>query len=228
MAKAIIGMPSGRGDVRVEVMASVINTIKELGRLGIEADFVCVSYAEPSVARNRLATYFLGTDADLLIMQDDDVAILHTIVRRIVEFDARMVGIYLPQRRLDLTKFGEHVKSGLPVRTAVHAAAPLIGPPTEQDNCIMEVDKIGGGFLVMKRDVFAAIDQTGLASTYEFGVPGSTTSYKGYFNNVIEEGGSNYLGEDYSFCWRFKKAGGRIFAYKGPGITHYGIFGFES
>lgn len=226
--KAIIGMPSGRGDVRVEVMSSIIHMIKEMDKLDIETEFVCVSYAEPSVARNRLVKYFLDDSADLLIMQDDDVAIVPTIVKRILEFDAPMVGIYLPQRRLNLKQFTGHVRSGLSARAAAHATSPPIRPTTEQDNCILEVDKIGGGFLALKREAFQLIDQAGQVTEYAFGLPGSQSTYKGYFNNVIEEGGANYLGEDYSFCWRYKKAGGRIFAYKGPGITHYGIFGFES
>jgi GT2 family glycosyltransferase len=206
----------------------VINTIKELDRLGIDSEFVCVSYAEPSVARNRMVKFFLDTDSDLLIMQDDDVAIAPTIVRRILEFDEAMVGIYLPQRRLDLKRYADHVRAGLPPRAAAHATAPLIGPDTEQDNCILEVDKIGGGFLAIRREAFRQIDRADLAKEYAFGLPGAQTTYKGYFNNLIEEDGASYLGEDYSFCWRYKKAGGRIFAYKGPGITHYGIFGFES
>ena len=226
--KAIIGMPSGRGDVRVEVMASVIDTMKELSGSGIEADFVAVSYAEPAVARNRLAAYFLDGEADLLIMQDDDVAIAPAIVKRIVEVDRPMVGIYLPQRRLDLDAYAGHAKAGMAPRAARHATVPLIGPPTGQDNCILEVDRIGGGFLFLKRDVFRQIDRSGQVKAYAFGLPSAQSRLTGYFNNIVGEDGASYLGEDYSFCQRYKAAGGRIFAYKGPGITHYGVFGFES
>ena len=109
-----------------------------------------------------------------------------------------------------------------------HATAPLIGPPTGQDNCILEVDRIGGGFLLLKREVFQQIDRSGQVKAYGFGLPSAQSELKGYFNNIIGEDGTSYLGEDYSFCHRYKTAGGRIFAYKGPGITHYGVFGFDS
>lgn len=226
--KAIIGMPSGRGDVRVEVMASVIDCMKELARIGIEADFVAVSYAEPAVARNRLAAYFLKSGADLLIMQDDDVAIRPAIVKRMIEVDRPMVGVYLPQRRMDLERYAGHARAGLSPRAARHATSPLIGPATEQDNCILEVDKIGGGFLILKREVFELIDRSGQVKAFGFGLPGDQSHLTGYFNNIVDQEGTSYLGEDYSFCRRYAKAGGRIFAYKGPGVTHHGSFGFES
>ena len=87
---------------------------------------------------------------------------------------------------------------------------------------------ISRGCLFLKREVFQQIDRSGQVKAYAFGLPSAQSELKGYFNNIVGDDGTSYLGEDYSFCQRYKAAGGRIFAYKGPGITHYGVFGFDS
>ncbi len=228
MQKAIIAMPSARGDIRVEAMASVINNISVLREMDITAEFVCVTYAEASVARNRLAAAFLNTNADWIIMQDDDVSIDTSIVKRIFAFEQDFIGVFLPQRQLNLDKFAGHIKSGLSVREARIRAAKNVGLGENQsmDNSIYEVNSIGGGFLVLHRRVFQKILKHGSTGSFQFNTPSESTDIYGFFNNITNDG--SFIGEDYSFCERYKKAGGKIFAYNGPGITHHGSYGFSS
>lgn len=231
--KFLLGMPTGRALVHTDAMKSVINALSVISRRGATATFATVSYAEPSVARNVLAGRFLDSDADILIMQDDDVAIHPDVLGAILDRDAPFTGVFLPQRQLDMTAFVAGLRDGLSERAARRAAAPMVGPnlgsdtPHEDENRIVPVPWIGAGFLVLQRAVFEAIDRTGQCPRYRFEVPGRQQMLTGYFDNLADTDGTR-LGEDISFCRRYTDTGGKVFAYHGQGITHYGMTGFPS
>lgn len=224
--EAVISMPSVRGDVRIETMTSVITTMNVLRDWGIDACFAWQTFAEASVARNLLAWNFLNSPADLLIMQDDDIAVAPEVVDRMLRAGHPMTGVYAPRRGLDLAEFAEHVRRGLSVREACHATAPLIGPDTDVDDAIVEVEYIGGGFLCIHRAVFEAIEVAGLAPPFEYGVPGGAMTFRGFFNSVSTE--TQMLSEDYAFCQRYRQAGGAIHAYRGEGVSHFGVREYHS
>ena len=226
--KAVLAMPSGRGDVRIETMGSVVRTIQHLKEENIDVTFMSVTYAEPAMARNRIAASFLDSDADVLMMLDDDVSIHPTLVLQLLRLNKPFIGVYLPQRQLSLDAFAEHVRSGKDVRAARLAAAPPVGPSTDADGGAFEVSHISGGFLMLRRSVFELIDAAGLSSPIRLTLPGGSHHVGGYFSNISEPDQGVFLSEDYSFCRRYTEAGGKIIAYKGPGVTHHGAFAFES
>ena len=224
--RALIAMPSVRGAVCIQTMHTVINMIETLREAGVTAGFAWQTYAEVSTARNMLTQVFLDSDAELLIFIDDDMAIETPVVRRLLAADKPLLGVYAPPRGLDLERFADFIQQGVPTRQARHAATPLIGPPTHADDAIVEVDHIGGGVLFIRREVFGALDRAGLAPAYDHSSPGSSTTFRGYFNPVVTD--QQMTGEDFAFCQRYRKTGGRIYAYKGEGISHFGMMRFES
>ncbi len=224
--RALIAMPSVRGAVCIQTMHTVINMIETLRENGVDAGFAWQTYAEVHTARNMLTQAFLDSGADLLIFIDDDMAIESHVVRRLLGAGLPLVGVYAPPRGLDLQRFADYIQEGFSVREACHAAAPLIGPQTRADDAIVEVDYIGGGVLFIRREVFATLDQAGLAPAYEHSSPAGATSFRGYFNPVVTD--QQLTGEDFAFCQRYRQAGGRIYAYKGEGVSHFGMMRFDS
>ena len=224
--RALIAMPSVRGAVCIQTMHTVINMIDTLRAAGIDAGFAWQTYAEVHTARNMLAQSFMDSGADLLIFIDDDMAIESRVVRILLAADKPLLGVYAPPRGLDLDRFADFIQQGFSVREACHAAAPLIGPKTPVDDAIVEVDHIGGGVLFIRREVFETLETAGLAPAYEHSSPAGAASFRGYFNPVVTD--RELTGEDFAFCQRYRRAGGRIYAYKGEGVSHFGMMRFDS
>jgi hypothetical protein len=106
-----------------------IMAIKDLiSDMGGEADFMSVAYAEPALARNIMAHHFLKSDADTLIMYDDDVRIEWRIVKRMIEYERPFVGVFLPQRKMDIERYANFVRAGLSNAEAREEVAPMVGP----------------------------------------------------------------------------------------------------
>jgi hypothetical protein len=226
--KAVIGVPTGRGVIRAETMLSLFETNGVLRRNGYSPDWLSIAFAEPAMARNFLAHEFLKREADLLIMQDDDVAVSTNIVQRMLDLGKEFTGVYLPQRKLDFAVYSDNLREGMPSRQAQLKANPPIGEPMETDNAIVRTGPISAGFLMLRRAVFARIDDGVGALEFIQRLPGGEYRLKGYFNNIQNEQTGRFISEDISFCERYLNSGGEIFAYKGPGITHYGAIGFHS
>jgi hypothetical protein len=226
--KALIGVPTGRGEVRSEMMISLFETDALLRERGYDTDLIFMAFAEPSLARNMIAQQFLATDADILVMQDDDVSVSNNVVQRIIELGKEFTGIYLPQRKLNFRMYASYVQAGMGARQALQAANPPIGRPVDIDNTIIRTDLVSAGFLVLHRSVFSQIDDGFGANAYVHHAIDGDIELKGYFDNITDEDSGCLLSEDFSFCRRYLNSGGEIFAYKGPGITHYGVIGFDS
>ncbi len=224
--EAVIAMPSVRGDVRIETMTSVITTMDVLRASGIRSSLAWQTFAEAPVARNILTYNFMNSSADILIMQDDDIGIAPMVVERMLGAGYPMMGVYAPPRGLDLDRFADYVRQGMSVREACHATAPLIGPATDIDHAFVEVDYIGGGFLFMHRSVFETIEAAGLARPFDYNVPGGKMTFRSFFNNIATD--TQMLSEDYAFCQRYREAGGTIHAYRGEGVSHYGVREYRS
>ena len=224
--QALVAMPSVRGQVCIQTMHTVINMMETLRNAGVNAGFAWQTYAEVHTARNMLTNVFMNSSADLLVFIDDDMAIETHVVERLLAADKPMVGVYAPPRGLDLDRFADYIQEGYTVRDARHAVAPLIGPQTPADHAMVEVDHIGGGVLFIRREVFETLDSAGLAPGYEHSSPGGVTSFRGYFNPVVTD--QEMTGEDFAFCQRYRQAGGRIYAYKGEGVSHFGMMRFDS
>ena len=83
---------------------------------------------------------------------------------------------------------------------------------------LIETDGVPGGFMRLKRSVIEK-----MISAY----PEQKANYKGLdlyllFENIILSDGTP-LGEDYAFCERWRRIGGKIFIYPDMGFVHEGV-----
>jgi len=210
------------------MMISLFETDALLHERGYDTELVFMAFAEPSLARNMIAQQFLKSDAELLIMQDDDVAVATNVVQRILELGKPFTGVYLPQRKLNFHMYASYIQAGIGARQAMQTANPPIGRPVDIDNAIIRTGHVAAGFLMLHRSVFSQIDAGFGVNAYVHHAIDGDIDMKGYFDNITDEETGCLLSEDFSFCRRYINSGGEIFAYKGPGITHYGVIGFDS
>lgn len=175
------------------------------------------------VCRNIIVNQFLDTDCQWLLMMDSDVLPKPTILDVVAiaaEADLPMIGfptpIYQSNRRMVEWNFGyinstEVDEYGLPL-TRIFNRADWFDPKINHVKINMEdgshrapivqIDRIGTGCVLIRRDVLEAIKQP----CFEF---------------LKRADGSTRQGEDYNFCDKVRAAGFTIWADLGNICEHY-------
>ena len=130
--------------------------------------------------RNVIVTEFLKTDNDYLLMIDSDVVPVSNVLE-LANFDVGIVSGYVKAY-----KNGETIPIGMKkVKGGYKVKSPLkVG--------MNEVDAVGTGCLMVKREVFEKMD-------------------KPYFRFQYDENGFLSNGEDFHFCEKAKQLGYKIY-----------------
>ena len=228
----MIGVPSARGVISSNTVNTIVSLCRILSNMKVQYKFICVSHADVSVARNTLAAAFLSGPCDVFIGIDDDVGVSEELLIKFVNLQYNFLGVYLPQRSLDLSRFEQAVLAGRRGRAAQYEAAPYVpSSPNESADALLKgdirkVERIGTGFYIMRRSVLEAMIKNDLVIREAVNQANFSGVQYGFFNNISNNEG--YLSEDYSFCERVRQAGFDIHAYAGPGISHTGSMTFYS
>ena len=151
---------------------------------------------------NTAATHFMFIDADIRFQPEAIFQMLAT--------DKDVIG-------------GLYPKKALPISYVIN-----VKPGTVIINDIFPVDTMGTGFMMFKRHVYEKlcaahpeakyVDDVGLGKQYE------PTMYA-IFDCEIDEKG-HYLSEDWTFCRRWAKLGGEIYAHAKVLLNHSGHYEF--
>jgi hypothetical protein len=149
---------------------------------------------------NAHATHFMFIDADIRFEPE---GILNMLVA-----DKDVIGGLYPLKRL-------------PITYVVNARAD-----GQAQGDLHEVDTIGTGFLLMKRNaierMIAAYPETKYVDDTDFGKQFEPHMYA-LFDCEIDERG-HYLSEDWTFCRRWSRLGGKIFAHMKVLLNHVGRY----
>lgn len=141
-----------------------------------------------------------------------------------IEFDAESV-VKLLLSNKDVVG-GIYPKKSLPIDYVVN---PIKNAKLE--GTLLEVKRIGTGFLCIKREVIEKMfenyphlkynDNIGLDPKY------APFKYALFDTSIDREEQNNYLSEDYTFCDRWRAIGGKIWADLSIPLTHVGYFKFK-
>jgi hypothetical protein len=148
---------------------------------------------------NQHATHFMFIDADIRFEPDG--------ILNMLAADQDVIGGLYPLKKL-------------PVSYVVNARpGGLVGD-------LHEVDTIGTGFLLMKRGaierMIAAYPETKYVDDTDFGKQYEPNMYA-LFDCEIDERG-HYLSEDWTFCRRWSRLGGKIYAHMKVLLNHIGRY----
>lgn len=119
---------------------------------------------------------------------------------------------------------GGYPKKSLPIDYVIN---PL--PDGEVDDTKAEVERIGTGFLLLKRDVFTRMAEAmpELRYTDDCGLDPSINTHLHAFFECGLFGEKVFMSEDWLFCNRWRSLGGRIFISKRFALTHVGSYAFS-
>ena len=151
---------------------------------------------------NEAATHFMFIDADIRFQPE--------AIFMMLAADKDVIG-------------GLYPKKALPIQYVINVA-----PGTQIINDVFKVDTMGTGFMMFKRHVYEKlcvahpeckyVDDVGLGKQYE------PTMFS-IFDTEIDEKG-HYLSEDWTFCRRWARLGGEIYAHAKVLLNHSGHYEF--
>jgi hypothetical protein len=199
---------------------SLIALTKEMTDRGIFGGCNAVSFPDLIDLRNIFLTLFFDrSDATHLLLVDADMQFEPQLVGDMLLADKPLIGCIYPTKRLPMTWVGSS-----------------LDPPAEPEGGLLELEYIGCGVMLIRRDCIEkmiAADQveieTDLTKTALAGLlkpQGANRLIKAFDKLTNSQG--RYLSEDFSFCERHRKAGGKVYAVIDHQITHLGIMPFTA
>ena len=208
-AKIYIGMPCFGGKILDSTFMSFIKWGFKSIELGVSWAVECVSNESLITrARNVIVASFLKHPAKFthLLFVDADIAWEAHHLLALLNRDEDVVG-------------GLYAAKQVPTRVI----ANLLGP--QMENGLMEVSKVGTGFLLIKRHVFEKLDAhpSVVPFLWEHGIPKEVDGYlRTYFDTAMREG--RYMSEDWNFCENWRDLGGKVWLDTKVQLGHTGSY----
>lgn len=139
-----------------------------------------------------------------------------------IGFDPEYI-LMLLQEEVDVIG-GGYPKKSLPIDYVINPISD-----GESDDAKAEVERIGTGFLLMKREVFSRMAEgmPELKYTDDCGLDPSINDHLYAFFECGLFGEKVFMSEDWLFCNRWRTLGGRIFISKRFALTHVGTYAFS-
>jgi len=188
---------------------------------GIQASVATLSFPDIAELRSMAMTIWYDTmpDSNHMLFIDADMGFSPEIVTDMIMMDEPLIGALYPQRKMPLTWAGSGTGS----------------PTTERRNNFMEVEGVGFGCTVIRRDLVKVmlekmpelVDKR--LKLHPAGEivrnAGSDRIIRAFEKMDIPDRG--LVSEDLSFCIRWRQCGGRCWAAIGYRMSHVGPFDYQ-
>jgi hypothetical protein len=238
MTHVLIATPTTGGVVKSRCANTLVEVVLAVKDAGWNANFVTVDGSYVSVARNYFANILVReSQFTHLVMIDSDMSFEGHVVCRLVRYGKPVVAAAYAARRMDLEAFAAASRN--PELTTVDRFAlasnytlqPALEPGTRRVkviNGLCRVNHIALGCSVIQRGVFESLISAGVARSLPDDASGQADriDLKGpfydFFSEITLENGIR-LGEDYSFCKRWRSIDeNEIWAAVEESIGHIG------
>jgi len=236
----LIGTPCYGGlltQVYVQSLVALMANVRQLGAPGSSEVGLSLRTHQDSLitrARNSILTIFLD-DPSLthLLFIDADTGFELEQVKRMLDFDEELVcGVY-PVKTFDWPRIamGSPGRTGEQMRASGlhYVGVPAVGAAREERDGFVTAQYAGTGFMLIRRScaekMIAAYPETKYRSAH-IGEPPSENRYN-LFDCVIDPENGIYLSEDYTFCQRWRKLGGKVWLDLRSRLKHVGTYEFQ-
>lgn len=222
MPKIFIAMPAFGHIVNSQTTASLIALTRELAARGMFGGFATLSFPDIVDLRNVFTSIWMdGVKASHMLFVDADMAFEPELVLDMLLADKPLIGAIYPRKKMPLSWVGSP-----------------INPPAEPEGNLLELESLGCGVMLIRRDCIENMiekgtcevetDLTGTSLTGLLEPHGVKRLIKAFDKCVTEDERKYKLSEDYSFCYRHRKAGGKVYACINHTLTHLGIHAFSA
>lgn len=179
--------------------------------------------------RNTIAHHFLQMeDATHLMFIDADQRFRANDIALMIKADKGIIGGPVPMKGIDWNRVRQGAvlnHPNLAALTGIFNLNKLEGHDMVSPDQPFQVEHIGTGFMLIRRDVFEALAQH--TQTYTNGgasIPPDEEVYD-FFRVQVQDG--KLLSEDYHFCHEYRKHGGTVWAAPWCELGHFGAYCFS-
>ena len=217
--KIYIAIPTRTGDIKYETMRAVIKGMTDVANAGhvISLGESLECFAPISIARNLAIARFLATDYTDLFFVDDDVAAQEGAMLRLINAPVDLVAGAYPRRYPDIS---------FPVQWDDSKPEVWADPATG----LIEVNGVATGFMRVTREGLLRMVEHYKSETYgQFSSPAGTVHRLFDFSLVpgIGDAVDEVHSEDFTFCDRWRKAGGKVWIDPNITFMHLGVAAFS-
>ena len=200
-----IATPCLDGNVNAHYTASLVRTMTLLLQRGVRAQVEFeVGNSLIADARNKLVAKFLASAATDLVFIDSDISWQpEDLVKLVAQPQPVVAGVY---QRKSRAKIDFTVKFG-----------PTIAMDASR---LMEAERVGTGFLRLRRDCLQAMVAANPGLKLKNPTQPGDPNFYALFDTTIVDG--QFIGEDFSFCDRWRALGGKVFIDPSIALAHHG------
>ena len=226
----VVGTPMYGGMCCSEYTQSLLSLKEACMQYGIE--LTCIFLGNESLiqrGRNTIAHHFLRIpSATHLLFIDADQRFRANDIALMIKADKGVIGGPVPMKGINW----ERVRQGavlnhqnLAALTGIFNLNKLEGHDMVSPDQPFQVEHIGTGFMLIRRDVFE--DLMPHTQTYTNGgasIPPEEEVHD-FFRVQVQDG--QLLSEDYHFCHEYRKHGGTVWAAPWCELGHFGAYCFS-
>jgi hypothetical protein len=214
MSKVFVFIPSFRGNISALAFETSHHLMSTLSAKGIVASVATYSWPDIAELRNMVLSVWYDTmkDSNHILFVDDDMGFAPELILDMLTFGEPLVGAIYPKKTTPRIWCGSGIEAA------------------EYRPGFIEVEAVGAGILLIRRDV---VDKMVEAYPELIGDQMQVEDMKAagcnrtlrFFDQIITEAGK--AGEDISFCRRWGKLGGIVWASTAYAIQHVGPWIFS-
>ena len=180
-----------------------------------------------------------GDKYDYLLFIDSDIEFRYETIMKMIEADKDVIACPYPLKHLDWHKISKRIKRGESVEPGALATKGYTWPVKveNQDSIkvehgVAEVAHAPTGCMLIKRSVFEKMikaypEKKISQPTIMNGEQVDKEFYYNFFDTLHDPDTKRYFGEDFGFCRRWTKIGGKCHIYVDDYITHVGEYKYE-
>lgn len=234
MAHIMVCTPMYGGMATGVYTQSLISMIGHLSSIGHKVS--CAFMFNESLiqrARNNMAHQFLKTDADYLFWIDADIKFRSEDALRMLIADKDVIGGIYPKKEINWQMVREAAKAdkenlqNFTGSFVVNIINPDQGNVVVRQDQPCEVAALGTGFMLIKRHVFEKLKKRVKKFRNDMSALAHGEEIYEFFGVPIDKESGRLLSEDYDFCHKWRKAGGKVYAAPWCQLGHMGSYLFE-
>jgi len=170
-------------------------------------------------ARNSLVAMFLESNYTDILFIDADIQFDSQSVLRMLSMNKHVIG-------------GAYTAKQIPPRFTLNFCfdGDMADRKLVVDNGAIEVEEIGSGFLLIKRETLEKMMDAYPELKYNNDISSYSKNldpfFYSFFDTMLDQATHRYLSEDYTFCRRWRDIGGKIWLDPKTILNHIGTYTF--
>jgi hypothetical protein len=209
--KLFIATPCLDGNVSAHYSASLVRSVTALQQRGWRSPQIDFEIGNSLIAdaRNKLVSRFLASDCSDLVFIDSDLSWAPEDLLRLASYDTPFVaGVY---QRKSRSKIDFAVKFG-----------GAIGMDAQR---LIAVERVGTGFMRLRRDCLDKMVAAHATLRLHNPAVDDDRHFYALFDTSLVDG--QFIGEDFTFCDRWRAIGGQVLIDPTMNFGHHGAAAYD-